>query len=120
VIVQHLYIKGTLWKNLNCAAIERWLVHFGEGDLSCAYRSRSGRPVIDISEWLRAFLDKFPFARANMMSKHFRIARGTIMEILQRDLGFKKFSRRWVRHQLSSSQKADHVNRSRLHLLQQL
>jgi hypothetical protein len=44
------------------------------------------------------------------------------MEILQRDLGLKKFSRRWVPHQLGSSQKIDRVNRSRalLHLLQQL
>jgi hypothetical protein len=52
----------------------------------------------------------------------FRMARGTIMEILQRDLGLKKFSRRRVSHQLSSSQKANHVNCSRalLHLLQQL
>jgi hypothetical protein len=45
--------------------------------------------VIDISECLRAFLDKFPFASANVTYKHFCTARGTIMEILQHDLGFK-------------------------------
>jgi hypothetical protein len=75
-----------------------------------------------MSECLRALLDKFPFANANMTSKHFRIGRGTIMEILQRDLGVKNFSRRWVPDQLNSSQKAARVNRSRalLHLLQQL
>jgi hypothetical protein len=39
-----------------------------------------------------------------MMSKHFRGARGTIIEILQRDLQLKRFSPRWVLHQLSSSQ----------------
>jgi hypothetical protein len=78
--------------------------------------------VINILECLRAFLDKFPFPRANMMSKHFRTARGTIMEILQRDLEFKKVFRRWVPHQLNSSQKANCVNRSRtlLYLSQQL
>jgi hypothetical protein len=75
------------------AAIERWLARFREGDLSCADHSRSGRPVIDISELLRAFLDKFPFASANRMSKHFRIALGTIMKIIRRGLGLKKFSR---------------------------
>jgi hypothetical protein len=44
------------------------------------------------------------------------------MEILQRDLRLKKFSRRWVPHQLKSSQKADRANRSRalLHVLQQV
>jgi hypothetical protein len=104
------------------AAIERWLAHFREGDLSYAGHSRLGWPVIDISECLRAFLDKFPFAIANVMSKYFRIVREAIMEILQLDLGLQKFSRRWVPRQLSSSQKAGRVNRSRAlsHLLQQL
>jgi hypothetical protein len=104
------------------AAIERWLARFREGDLSYADHFRSGRPVIDISECLRAVLDKFPVASANMMSKHFDMARGTIMEILQRDLRLKKFSRRWVPHQLSSSRKVDCANRSRalLHMLQEL
>jgi hypothetical protein len=71
------------------AATERWLARFREGDLSCADHSRSSHPVIDISESLRAFINKFPSASANMMSRHFRIARGSIMEILQRDLGFQ-------------------------------
>jgi hypothetical protein len=57
-----------------------------------------------------------------MMSKHFRIVRRAIMEILRRNLGLKKFSRRWVPIQLNSSQKADCVNHARalFHLLQQL
>jgi hypothetical protein len=57
-----------------------------------------------------------------MMSEYFHIARGTIMEILQSDLALKKLSRPWVLHKLSSSQKADCINRSRalLHRLQQL
>jgi hypothetical protein len=86
------------------AATESWHARFRTGDLLCADHSRSGRPVIVISECLRAFLDKFPFANVNMMSKHFCIARGTIMEILQRDLGPKKLSHRWVPHELGSSQ----------------
>jgi hypothetical protein len=69
------------------SATGRWLARFREGDLSCANYSRSGCPVIDIPECLSAFLNKFPFASANMMSKHFHIARGTSMEIPQRDLG---------------------------------
>jgi hypothetical protein len=68
---------------------------------------------MDISECLGAFPDKFPFARANVIAKHFRIAPGTIMEILQRDSGLKKFSRQSVPRQLSLSQKADPANRSR-------
>jgi hypothetical protein len=49
------------------AVTEGWVARFREGGLSSADHSRSGRPVPDISECLRAFLDKFPFARANTM-----------------------------------------------------
>jgi histone-lysine N-methyltransferase SETMAR len=99
------------------AAIERWLARFQEGDLSCGDQARPGRPQIDISGCLRAFLDRFPFASANMMAKHFRIARGTVTDILRRDLGLRKFTRRWVPHQLSPAQKADRVKCSRALLL---
>jgi hypothetical protein len=87
------------------AAIELWPAGFGEGDLSCTNHSRSSRPVIDISECLCAFLEKFPFASVDMMSKHFCIARGTIMTILQRDLALKRLSRRWVCHVSSAHHK---------------
>jgi hypothetical protein len=70
-------------------AIEHWLVRFREGDLLCANHSRSGRTVIDISECLRAFLDKFPFVSANMMSEHFHIARGTIIVFCGAIMGLK-------------------------------
>jgi hypothetical protein len=91
-----IHIKLSRVLGNNCyipVVIERWLARFREGGLSCADHSRSGRPVIHISECLRAFLDKFSLASANVMSKHFRIVCGTIMEIPQRDLGLKKFSR---------------------------
>jgi hypothetical protein len=88
------------------AAIEGWVARFREGDLSYAdHHSRSSRRVIAILECLGGFLNKFPFTSANMISKQFRIVHGTITEILQRGLGFKKLSRRWMPHQLSSSQK---------------
>jgi hypothetical protein len=90
------------------AVIECWLARFREGDLS-----RSGGPAMDISECLGAFPDKFPFARVNVIAKHFRITPGTIMEIMERDSGLKKFSRQSVPRRLSLSQKADPVNRSR-------
>jgi hypothetical protein len=118
VVIKSLWMKGLGARRIHTklsrvlgddcyspAAIERWLTRFREGDLSCDDHSQSGRPVIDISEYLRTFFDKFPFASTNMMSKHFRIAREAIMEILQRDLRLKKFSRRLVPHQFSSSQK---------------
>jgi hypothetical protein len=119
---RRVHIKLSRVLSIHCsgsAVIERWLARFRQGDLSCVDHSRSGRSVIDISECLRAFLGKFPFASANTIFKHFRRAHGTIMEILQRDIWLEKLSRRWMPHQLSSSQKAGRVFRSRalLHLL---
>jgi hypothetical protein len=133
VVIKFLWMKGLgtryIYTKLprlladdcySLVVIERWFACFREGDLSCAGHSRSDRPMIDISECLRAFFDKFPFANTNMMSKHFRIVSGTIMKILQLNLGLKKFSRRWMPHQLIA--KADRGNRSAalLHLLQPL
>jgi hypothetical protein len=56
------------------------------------------------------------------MSKYFQIAPKTLVEILPRDFQLQKFSRRWMPHQLSPSQRVDHVNhfRALLHLLQRL
>jgi hypothetical protein len=61
---RHIQIKLSQVLGDDCyspAAIERWLARFREGDLSWPDRSRSGRPVIHISECLGAFLDKFAF-----------------------------------------------------------
>jgi hypothetical protein len=57
--------------------------------------------MIDMSVSQQPFLKKFPFASINMMSKHFELARGTITEIFQQNLGFQTFSRRWVYNQLT-------------------
>jgi hypothetical protein len=116
---RHIHVKLSRVLGNDCyspAAIERWPARLREGDLSCANHSRSGRPVIDFLECLCAFLDKFPFTRAIMMSKHLRIARGTMMEILQRDLGLKKGLLSWETTSAQLVTKADRVNRSRARL----
>jgi histone-lysine N-methyltransferase SETMAR len=78
--------------------------------------------VIDTSECLRAFLDKFLFASANMMPKHFCIARGIIPEILQRDHGLKKIPPSIGATSAQLITKTNPVNSSRalLQLLQKL
>jgi hypothetical protein len=55
---------------------------------------------------LAAFLLEFPFASAGQMAKHFRASHYTIKEMLGRQVGLRKFSRRWVRYRLSDDQKA--------------
>jgi hypothetical protein len=68
-----------------------------------------------------AFLQKCPFARARVIAKHFLITIPTVKEILQRELGMRKFSRRWVSHSLSSAHKVVQVEASKemLRILQE-
>jgi hypothetical protein len=102
IVIKFMWVKGLRARRIHTklsrvlgddcsspAAIECWLARFRESDLSCADHSRSGRPVIDIPECLRVFLDTIPYTSANMMSKHFCITHRTIIELPQRDLGHK-------------------------------
>jgi hypothetical protein len=51
-----------------------------------------------------------------MMSRQFTAHPTTIKEISRRDLGLKKFARRWVPHQLNPSQKVQRVEAAKLPL----
>jgi hypothetical protein len=54
---------------------------------------------------LEVFLGKSAFASAPVIAKHFLANLHTVKEILQRELGMKKFSRGWVPHSLTSAHK---------------
>jgi hypothetical protein len=49
-----------------------------------------------------------------MMSRQFSAHLTTIKEILRRDLGLKKFARRWVTHQLNPPQQVQRVEAAKL------
>jgi hypothetical protein len=59
------------------------------------------------------FLQKYPFPSANAIAKYFLVTIPTVREILQKELGMKKFSRRWVPHSLSSVPKVATVEASK-------
>jgi hypothetical protein len=44
------------------------------------------------------------------MAHYFHLSPSTIKEIMDRELGFMKISRRWVPHRLTSAQKVDWIN----------
>jgi hypothetical protein len=50
---------------------------------------------------LAAFLQKYSFANARVLAQHIMTSVPTIKEILQKELGLKKLSRRWVPHSLT-------------------
>jgi transposase len=81
--------------------IKIWLQKFRNGDLTCKDSPRSGRPLLTLGPQLEAFMQKYPFASARVIAQHFLTTVPTIKDILQRELGMRKFSRRWVPHFLS-------------------
>jgi hypothetical protein len=52
-----------------------------------------------------AFLEESPLTSVRAIAKHFLATVLAVTEILERELGMRKFSRRWVPHSLSSAQK---------------
>jgi hypothetical protein len=53
-----------------------------------------GRPLIFMGPAFQHFLKKFPFASARIMAGHFSVDRATIKNILDQELGLRKFTRR--------------------------
>jgi hypothetical protein len=93
--------------------IKIWLQKFGNGDLSCKDSPHSRRSLLSLGPQLEAFMQKYPFASARVIAQHFLTTIPTIKDIPQRELGMRKFSRRWVPHFLSPAQKAAHVEASK-------
>jgi hypothetical protein len=67
----------------------------------------------DFGPQLAGFKQKYPFASARIIAQHFLTTIPTIKDILQRELGMRKFSRRWVRHFFSPAQKVVPVEASK-------
>jgi hypothetical protein len=65
---------------------------------------------------LSQFLEEFPFATAGLLAQHFGESKHTIKEKFNSELGLRMFSRRWVPHSLSDSQKVDRMMKAR-HIL---
>jgi hypothetical protein len=92
--------------------IKIWLQRFKSCNLSCNDLPRVGRPPVTSELQLETFLQKDPFVSACVITQHFFTAVLTVKDILQRELGKNKFSRRWVSHSLSDAQKVTHVEAS--------
>jgi hypothetical protein len=65
-----------------------------------------------LGQQLEAFMQKYPFASARVIARHFLTTVLTIKDILQRELGTRKFSRRWVAHLPGPARKVARVKAS--------
>jgi hypothetical protein len=52
------------------------------------------KPLAISGPILQKFLDRYPFSNTKVISRYFRLSPPTVKEILIRELGLKKFSRR--------------------------
>jgi hypothetical protein len=87
--------------------IKIWHVRFATGDLSCEDYLKPGRSPHVLGKALSDFFEHSPFASAGVIAEHFGQSKHIIKEILERELGLRRFSRKWVPHSLSDLQKAD-------------
>jgi hypothetical protein len=93
--------------------IEIWLQKFSSGGFSRKAPPRSGRPLLTLRPQFEAFMQKYPFASARVIAEHFLTTVPRIKDILQRELGMRQFSRRWVPHFLSPAEKVSCVEASK-------
>jgi hypothetical protein len=93
-------------------SVQYWVARFESGDISCEDIPRAGRPHTDLAEPFRLFRQDYPFASARMLSRHFGVCATAVKHILARDLRLKKFTRPWVPHTLSGTQKVKGVEAS--------
>jgi hypothetical protein len=135
VVMQFLWLRGerphlisyelfaTLGKDASSEdSVQYWIARFASDDISCEDISRAGRRLTDLAAPLRLFLNDYPFASAHMLSQHFNVSATMVKEILARDLGLRKFTRRWVPHAFSDPHKVKRVEASSelLHILNTL
>jgi transposase len=117
----HEQLKSTLGDDsYGVSQIKIWLQKFRNGDLSCKDSPRSRRPLLTLEPQLEAFMQKYSFASARVIAQHFLTTAPTVKDVLQRELGMRKFSRRSVPHFLSLAQKIAPVeaSKARLRVLQ--
>jgi histone-lysine N-methyltransferase SETMAR len=58
---------------------------------------------------LSDFLEEFPFTSAGVIAQNFDLSELRIKDIVEREFWLRRFSRIWLPHSLSESQKADRV-----------
>jgi hypothetical protein len=85
---------------------------FRDGDLSWHDEYHPKRSHIILGRVLKKLLDTHPLASTKVISRHFDISPAAVKEILRRDLGLKRYIRRWVTHELSEDRKKYQVHQS--------
>jgi histone-lysine N-methyltransferase SETMAR len=116
----HTEVHGVLGQEaVSLSTAKRWCQRFKQGQFDLNDEIRPGRPALDIADTISQLLKDEPFLSARVLAKRLGTNPHTIRDVLTRDLGLTRFTRRWVPHELSRANKARRVEDSRL-LLEEL
>jgi hypothetical protein len=96
-----------------------WCRKFKAGNFSTDDRVRPGKPPIELSGAIMSLLSDEPFLSARVLAVRLSSTHQTIKRILVRDLGMRKFVRRWMPHDLSEANQRERVLKANL-LLEEL
>jgi hypothetical protein len=99
---------------ISLSKIKNWLRQFKFGVLFCGDEERPRTPQISLDRTLQCFLKKFPFVNVRVMTGNFSVDWFTIKSIFDRELGLRKFTRRWVpiSYQPNRNWKSDGIPKS--------
>jgi hypothetical protein len=113
--VIHAHFWGTLGAPaVPLPTVKRSACRFRAGDTSCEDEPKLGRPLIILGDVLSKFLLKHLFASVKIIAKHFDLSGLTMKNLLIGEIWIRKFTRRWVRHSLSGTQKRERATQSKL------
>jgi hypothetical protein len=111
--VIHKELVSTFHNNaISLSAVKNWLRGFKSGDLSCGDNERSGRHLISLGFRSSALAEEVSFVSARVMTGHFSVDRAASKSSLDRELGLRNFTGRWVPHILSAEHNLRRVTES--------
>jgi hypothetical protein len=84
------------------------------GDFSLDDENRPGRPLNAFAQVIYPFLGDEPLIPARVLPERLATSPHTIRNIVARDLGMRQFPRRWVPHELTSSNKKKRVKEAQM------
>jgi hypothetical protein len=100
----HAYLTGS---------VKCWVREYDRGGQDCADSPRAGRPRSDIAEAVSHILREQPFSSTKYIAAQLGTTRDLVRKTLVEVLGMKKFSLRWVPHELTVAQKRQRIADSR-------
>lgn len=126
-IIKFFFLSGMRYKSIytemkkvlhdntvHLSTVKRWCTKFKNGHFSCEDEDHPGRPPSDLVGPVSKCLSKQPFISARQIAKQLSISPMTILRVLNVDMGLKRFTRKWVPHELTVEQKNSRVEKSKL------